>query len=54
LTAPTAAVPRPLQGPLAYLSEAVAAAAALQAAERQRLLDQAAAVLLVARKPAES
>jgi SAM-dependent methyltransferase len=38
LTAPTAAVPRPLQGPLAYLSEAVAAAAALQAAERLGVL----------------
>jgi SAM-dependent methyltransferase len=34
LTAPVAAVARPIEGPLAYLSEAVAAAAAVQTAER--------------------
>jgi SAM-dependent methyltransferase len=38
LTAPAAAVARPTEGPLAYLSEAVAAAAAVQTAERLGVL----------------
>jgi SAM-dependent methyltransferase len=38
LTTPTAAVARPVDGPLAYLTEAVAAAAAVQAAERLGVL----------------
>jgi SAM-dependent methyltransferase len=38
LTVPTAAAARPVEGPLAYLGEAVAAAAAVQAAERLKVL----------------
>jgi SAM-dependent methyltransferase len=38
LTAPAAAVARPAEGPLAYLSEAVAATAAVQTAERLGVL----------------
>jgi SAM-dependent methyltransferase len=38
MTAPAAAVARPVDGPLAYLGEAVAAAAAVQAAERLGVL----------------
>ena len=40
MTAPAAAVERPGDGPLAYLSEAVAAAAAVGAAERLGVLDR--------------